>query len=95
MEIGKMLGTVQAVGGPKREDKALVEGARQFEAMLLQEMLKPLQFGAGPDEGGEESAGGAADTVRGFGTEAIASGGGFGIARQIVRQVGAEEERRG
>ena len=24
MEIGKMLGTVQAVGGPKREDKALV-----------------------------------------------------------------------
>lgn len=78
-----------------KPDPKLVDGARQFEAMMLQKLLKPLQFGASPDNG-EESAGGAGETVRSFGTEAIAKAiatrGGFGVAREIVRQVTAERD---
>ena len=77
-------------------DPKLVDGAKQFEGMLLAEMLKPLSFGASPDDGGGDSEGGAAGTIRSFGTEAmaksIASQGGFGLARQIIRQVTAEHE---
>ncbi len=76
-------------------DKAKLEdGARQFEAMMLQEMLKPLHFGGSPDEA--DSEGGEAETIRGLGTEAvakaIAKAGGFGLARQIIRQVGQEDQ---
>ena len=80
------------------ETAKLKDGARQFEAMMLGEMLKPLHFGGAADadgEGGDDKAGG---TIESFGTEAltkaIASGGGFGIARQILRQVTAERDAR-
>jgi flagellar protein FlgJ len=74
----------------------LADAAEQFEASMLREMLKPLQFGAAADAGGEESAGGAADTIRGLGTDALAkalaSHGGLGIARKIVKEVTAEHQ---
>jgi flagellar protein FlgJ len=74
----------------------LVEASQSFEAMMLTEMLKPLHFGAGVDEGGEESAGGAADTIRGMGTDALgkalAAHGGLGIARKIVKEVTSEHD---
>jgi Rod binding domain-containing protein len=81
----------------------LTDGAKQFEAMLLEQMLKPLKFGGVPgaevgDAGDkdEDQPDAAADVVRGFGTEAlakaIAAGGGFGLARQIIRQVSAEHD---
>jgi Rod binding domain-containing protein len=92
------------VGGVKPANAAaiqrqkLVEGAQSFEAMMMGEMLKPLQFGAGVEDGGEPSAGGAADTLRGMGTDALAkalvSRGGLGIARKIVDEVTAEEQAR-
>ena len=72
----------------------LADSAQKFEAMLLDQMLKPLQFGGAP--GDDDTTGGAADTIRGMGSEAlssaIAKGGGFGIAKQIVRKVTAEHE---
>ena len=77
-------------------DKKLVDGAQEFEAMLLGQMLKGLAFGGAPGEDAEDADAGAAGTVRSFGTEAVAkavaAGGGFGLARQIVRQVGAERD---
>lgn len=90
--------SVQAVMMPDRERAKLVDGARQFEGMMLQEMLKPLHFGEA--EAAEDgSGGGAGDTIRGFATEAfakaIAAKGGFGIAEQIVRQVEAERDGHG
>jgi flagellar protein FlgJ len=74
----------------------LVDGAHQFEAMMLQEMLKPLKFGSTDDTTDGEESGGASDTIRGMGVEAvskaIASTGGFGLAKQIIQQVTAEQK---
>jgi flagellar protein FlgJ len=80
---------------PKLNPK-LVDGARQFEAMMLEQMLKPMHFGSSPDAAGEEDARGSNDSLSGFGTvavaRALAGGKGFGLARQIVRQVSAEHQ---
>ena len=91
-----LLGTARpAASLASKADPKLVDGARQFEAMMLQEMLKPLDFGSSPEEGGEHQ-GGAGESLRGFGMEAmakaIATRGGFGVAREIIRQVTAEHE---
>lgn len=74
----------------------LTDAAHQFEAMLLQELLKPLQTEDGGWSGGEKSDS-ASDTITSFGTEAVAKAisksGGLGIARQVIRQVSAEHEK--
>jgi flagellar protein FlgJ len=84
------------------EHRKLADAARQFEGMLLQEMLKPMKehgFCEG-DEGrsDEGNGGGFADTLSSYGTEAmataIAKGGGLGIARRVVAQVEGEEVSR-
>ena len=93
---------VTAVGssagqGFDHDQAKLKDGAQQFEAMMLGEMLKPLHFGGAADQDGDgdDRAGG---TIESFGTEAltkaIASSGGFGIARHILRQVTAERDAR-
>jgi peptidoglycan hydrolase FlgJ len=74
-------------------DTKLKDAAQQFEAMLLQQMLKPMQ--SGENSWDEEKKNDAAfDTISGFGTEAVAGAiakrGGLGIARQVIRQVTAE-----
>ena len=80
----------------------LADAAQQFEAMFLQEMLKPMRKGVDGesdddgDKGGEMSSG--SDTMSSYGTEAlagaIAKAGGVGIARQIVAKVGLEHAQR-
>ena len=74
----------------------LADAAQQFEAMLLQEMLKPLRTEDG-GWGGEEKSDSASDTITSFGTEtvakAISQNGGMGIARQVVREISAEHEK--
>ena len=93
-----MAASLGNVDAGQRQMAKLKDGAREFESMMLGEMLKPMHFGGvpGSEEEGGDSAG---DTVQGFGTEAltkaIASGGGFGIARQILRQVTAEHDAQG
>ena len=75
----------------------LVDAAQQFEATMLQELLKPLQHGQSSWGGEEKSDDSASDTISSFGTEAIAKaiskGGGFGIAKQIVSKVTLEHQR--
>jgi Rod binding domain-containing protein len=75
----------------------LVDAAQQFEATMLQELLKPMQHGQSSWGGEEESDDSASDTISSFGTEAIAKaisqGGGFGIAKQIVSKVTSEQQR--
>ncbi len=80
-----------------KPDPKLVDGARQFEAMMLGEMLKGMSFGGSPDaDGSDDAQTGASGTIRSFGTEAVAkalaSTGSFGLAQQIVRQVQVEHE---
>lgn len=91
---------------PAKQAK-LVQAAQQFEAMLLQQILKPMRSGQdswGGDGGGSldssgnsDSSDGSMDTISSFGTEAVAAaiskGGGFGIAKQIIRQVSLEHQR--
>ena len=69
----------------------LVDAAQQFEAMMLQELLKPMQHGQSSWGEEEKSDDSASDTMSSFGTESIAKaiskGGGFGIAQRVVEQV--------
>jgi Rod binding domain-containing protein len=75
----------------------LTDAAQQFEAMMLQELLKPMRTGQGSWGGEEKSDDSGEDTMSSFGTEAVAKaiskGGGFGIARQIIQQVTMEHEK--
>lgn len=76
----------------------LVDAAQRFEGMLLQELLKPVQ--SGKDDWGTEDpdTDHSADTLSGFGTEAVANAisknGGLGIARRIIQQVSRESYTR-
>jgi peptidoglycan hydrolase FlgJ len=76
----------------------LADAAQQFEATMLQELLKPMQHGQDSWGGGEEkSDDSASDTISSFGSEAIAKAfskkGGFGIAKQIISKVTQEHQR--
>ncbi len=77
------------------ENGKLKDAAEQFEAIFLQELLKPMQKTSGDGMGGEDKdASPGSDTLSSFGTEAvakaIAKGGGIGIAKQIVQKVSLE-----
>jgi Rod binding domain-containing protein len=81
--------TTQAAAAMEAVKQArLAKAAQQFEAMLLQEMLKPMRSGEdswGGDGGGLDGSGNpdsssnpmdftdTMDTISGFGTEAVAA----------------------
>ncbi|MBS1799414.1 MAG: hypothetical protein JSS95_06265 [Acidobacteria bacterium] len=71
----------------------LTDAAQQFEAMMLQELLKPMRSSE-DDLSGEKSEDSSFDTIASFGTEsvakAISKSGGVGIARQIIQQLSQE-----
>lgn len=79
--------------GAQRQSK-LADAAQQFEAMMLQELLKPMRSGE-DDLSGEKNEDSSMDTISSFGTEAVAKAisksGGLGIARQIIQQLSAKE----
>jgi flagellar protein FlgJ len=97
MRIAAEISSQAATGAEAQKQAKLVDAAQQFEAMLMQEMLKPMRAGQDSWGGEEKNDDAAADTISSFGTEAvakaIAKGGGLGIARQVVRQVTLEHER--
>lgn len=75
----------------------LADAAQQFEASLMQELLKPMRSGEDSWGGDKDSDDGGSDTISSFGTEAMAKaisrGGGFGIAKQVIAQVNREHDR--
>ena len=95
MQIAAIPATNASISETQRMAK-LKDGAHQFEAMMLHQMLKTVKFGAAPGDDEGESEG---DALQGYGTEAlaksIAGAGGFGIANQIIRQVTAEDQSKG
>ena len=98
MRIASDIGTPADPGIDDQKQAKLVNAAHQFEAMMLQEMLKPMQSGGDKWSGEDKDDGdSASDTIRSFGTEAFANaiskGGGFGIAKTIIAQVRAEQQR--
>jgi flagellar protein FlgJ len=76
----------------------LVDAAQQFEAAMLQELLKPMQHSQGSWESDEKTDDTTFDTMSSFGTEtmakAISKGGGFGIARKVISQVTLEHQQK-
>jgi flagellar protein FlgJ len=96
MKIGLDISSPLAVIEGQKQAK-LVDAAQQFEATMLQELLKPMQHGQDSWGGEDKNDDSASDTISSFGTEAIAKaiskGGGFGIAKQIVSKVTLEHQQ--
>jgi Rod binding domain-containing protein len=97
MKIGSEVTSQQTSPIEGRKQAKLVDAAQQFEATMLQELLKPMQHGQDSWGGEVKIDDSASDTISSFGTEAIAKaiskGGGFGIAKQIVSKVTLEHQR--
>jgi flagellar protein FlgJ len=92
-------GTSELTSAQRARQAKLADAAQQFEGMMLQELLKPLQSGKSGDESGGGGFGTgdadrdtALDTISSYGTEAVAAAiakhGGLGIAKQVMRQIG-------
>lgn len=97
MKIGSDVTSQPTTAIEGQKQAKLVDAAQQFEATMLQELLKPMQHGQSSWGGDEKNDDTASDTISSFGTEAIAKaiskGGGFGIAKQIVSKVTLEHQR--
>ncbi len=69
----------------------LVKAAHEFEAQMMQELLKPLTTGNGLDGEEGDTASGSGGALGAFASEALGQAlseqGGFGIATSIVRQL--------
>ena len=81
-----------------RDHSRLVDAAQQFEALMLQELLKPMSSTENKWDTDEQEGDKSMDTMTSYGTEsvakAIAKGGGLGIAKKVVAQVTAEHDSR-
>ncbi len=97
MNITSDISTPAATGADAQKQAKLTDAAQQFEAMMLQEMLKPMRGGQDSWGGEDKDSDSASDTISSFGTEAFANaiskGGGFGIAKQVVSQINHEHQR--
>jgi Rod binding domain-containing protein len=89
--------TMDAAAAEKQRVAKLADGAHQFEAMLMQQMMKGMKFGSAPGDG--EDTEGEGNALESYGTEmlakSMADAGGFGLARQIIRQVTEEDHDKG
>src|SRR5580692_6512626 len=97
MKISAHVSSTSTSALERQKQAKLVDAAEQFEATMLQELLKPMQRGQSSWGGEEKSDDTASNTMSSFGTEAIAKaiskGGGFGIAKQIVSKITLEHQR--
>ncbi|HME58214.1 MAG TPA: hypothetical protein VKF63_07745 [Terracidiphilus sp.] len=82
------MGTASSSATPQPR---LVKAAQEFEAQMMQELLKPMTSGNGLDGEDGDTASGSGGALGAFASEALGRGlsehGGFGIATSIVRQL--------
>lgn len=94
MDISPLHAAFNGQAAKSDENPRLKTAAHQFEASLMQELLKPLQHdplfasdssSGASDDGGDQGSSGA---LMSFGSEALAQAisehGGFGIATKIL-----------
>ena len=72
MRISSEVSSPVTGGSEAQKQAKLVDAAQQFEAMLMQEMLKPMRAGENGWGGEEKNDDAAADTISSFGTEVVA-----------------------
>lgn len=87
-----------AVDPAAAKQAKLVDAAHQFEGILLQEMLKSMNSGKDEFAGNGDDGDNSGDTLRSYGTEAVATAishaGGVGIAKQVIAKVTKETHQR-
>lgn len=95
MRIEATYGTQPNTGTEPRNSK-LADAAKQFESLMIEQLLKPFNDKETSWKTDDESSGGS-DTLMGFGVQsmagAIAKGGGLGIARQITEKIARESRQ--
>jgi Rod binding domain-containing protein len=69
----------------------LVRAAHEFEAQMMQELMKPMTHGSSLTGEDDDSASGSGGALGEFATEALGRGlserGGFGIARSVLEDL--------
>ena len=87
--VGKA--STEQVSTPATPQPRLVHAAHEFEAQMMQEMLKPLTSGNGLDGEENETSSGSGGALGAFASESLGRGlsehGGFGIATHILQQL--------
>lgn len=82
-------GTASSTPSPR-----LVHAAHEFEAQMMQELLKPLTSGNGLDGEDGDAASGSTGALGQFASEslgqALSEQGGFGIATGIIKQLSSQ-----
>lgn len=95
MTITQPIASHAVIGTEAQRQAKLADAAEQFEAMMMQELLKPFSASHDGWGGDTQDADAGASTMNSFGTEAVAKAiardGGLGIARQVIRQVTRED----
>ena len=87
--VGKA--STEQVSTPATPQPRLVHAAHEFEAQMMQELLKPMTAGNGLDGEDGDSGSGSGGALGQFASEALGRAlseqGGFGVASSIVRQL--------
>jgi Rod binding domain-containing protein len=84
-------GTGQISSSSPTPSPKLVNAAHEFEAQMMEELLKPMMAGDGLDGEDDDSASGSSGALGQFATEALGRAmsdrGGFGIATSIIKEL--------
>jgi flagellar protein FlgJ len=96
MRVDGVTGGTGTAEADSRQHTRLVDATQQFEAMMMQEVMKQMQSSENKWDDGGDSSDKSMETMSSYGSEAVAKAisknGGLGIARTVVRQVEAEHD---
>jgi Rod binding domain-containing protein len=92
-------GTAASTAASATPQPRLVHAAHEFEAQMMQELLKPMTSGDGLNGEDDDSASGSGSALEEFAAGALGKGlserGGFGIANSIVQELSSTGNKSG